>query len=222
MKRIFYIIGLSINLIHGAATEEQSSQSWWDSMQIVIAQKPATVANAMISQGVSNTSQEALDSPVGKLYAALNDNPKGINSLGEERIVVFQTKKYNDEIQAHETLKELAAFAKSLKAENAPEAERIMALTLFGAEYGTLLKELVKKDIPDLTLFFELKSTIEKNTEVTLGDGQTICLKAAQLAMGGLNLQEQWEIDPTTFELMFKRYLTDTSGKSLFARLLGY
>ena len=205
MKRIFYIIALSVGMLNEAAAEKPQPH-------IYISTTPATVANALIREGVENSSPEALKSPVGKLYSALNENPKVINSLGEHPLVAIQTKIYSDKIQANEKLKELAVNAKLKEENDAPEEERIVALTEFSGEYGILLKTLIREDIPTFTLSSTVKRTIECNTGVSLGKGEIICLKAAQL-IGGLILQEQWEIDPKAFELIYKRFSTLSTVK---------
>lgn len=195
----FFITGL-----HGAAQSD------------IIQQVPATVCDVLIHTGIVNVSKQnkaALASPVGRRYVFIDESPKGINCFSTKRPVIEQTNIYTKEIHANKTLETLASIATTLAESGAPEAERVIGLLAFGSKYGRLLKKLTEKDIPGLKLRPTLEATIEKNTTVTLDDKQEICLEAAQLAMG-LNLQEQYDIDPTTFSVMFKRYLTSSSSSS--------
>ena len=196
MKKYICISMLVTGLVQAAASQD-----------IIIARKPATVANSMIDEGVAKTSPGALMSPIGQLYEALNNNPAGINSLGQDPLVVAKTNSYNSSIQTNETLQKLSIGIVELVEAKKPTVERAIALALFGAKYGRLLKKLVGADIPGLKLRPTIKGTIEKNTEVILSADQTVSFKAAQLALGGLNLQDQWKMDPTTFSTMFARYL---------------
>ena len=205
MKRTLYLAALTAGIVQAAAEDTPRT--------IVIASTPAGVCNNMISEGIAKTAPVALRFPVGQVYVAINNSPEGINSLGQNPAIVHQTNIYNNAVQANKTLQELTAVAVQLVETEGPEAERIVALTLFGAKYGRILKKLVQADIPGLKLRPTLPATIEKNP-ILLGPAHTVCLQAAQLALGGLNLQEQWRIDPKTFAIMFKRYLTATSDET--------
>lgn len=198
MKRSLYILALTTGLAQAAAT---------DTFQpIVIAAPPASVINNMIRESVALSSPESLASPVGQLYVAISDSPEGINSLGQNHAVVTQTNIYNNSIQANKTLQILTAHVMQLVKIGGSEARRVAALTDLGSEYGTLLKKLVQADVPNLELYRNLELTIETDTNITLDSQQKICVQAAQLA-GALNKNNQFNIDPTTFEKMYHHYL---------------
>lgn len=198
MKNLLLMLAVSGSLIQGA-----------ESSIITLEQIPACVSNAMIHSGiidVKGQAPEALNSPVGQAYEMTDQARGGVCQLTVQPLVVVQTNLYSNVIQNNQTLKQLAGFAETLVICNAPEAERVIALVGLGSKYGRILKKLVQHDVPGLKFRPTLKATIEKNTEVTLDEKQLTCLNAAQLAMT-LNLQQQFNIDPVTFKVMFNRWL---------------
>lgn len=192
-----------------ASADEQSASS-----KDVILRNPATVLNNMIRTGLGNSSEEARESDMGKIYVAIDSSRYGINSLWQEPVVVAQAQEYNGLIVAKKTIQRLTAVVTTLVEHDAPQATRIAALGALGLSYSLAQEKLTKSAIPGI--IFPVVGTVEKtlksNMDLVLEEQEQPLYKAAQLSMA-LNMNMQYELDPTTFDAMFMQELSSDKAK---------
>jgi hypothetical protein len=210
MHKLSYTLLLSVGCIYAADTDHMAGTVASPSAGFGIAEVPAQVVNTMISRGVADTPESALDSSLGQIYEMINNAPLGINSvlLWGDFSVSGKAEEYKTSIMAGRKIQRLAAKVTALVQSNAPVEERAVVLGAFGLVYSLAQEKITEAAIPGIQfpVIGTVSNMIQSNTQLKLNAEQRDLYKAGQLSMA-MNMNMQAELDITAFNATWHNYL---------------
>ena len=161
----------------------------------------------MIKEGVDivmKNDPTALTFDVGNFYNTLANY--GINFFGKNAEMVAQCGTYIQNLKENKKVNDLFMAAQKAANEKEPLPEREVKWETSLVSYCSALRLLINNDIPGIKMQNTIHATIEKNTQVTLGEQGIAYMGGSQLAIGQY-FRKQITDDKESFEKMNKKWL---------------